>query len=82
MTRTTWIVGAAAALALSGCGGGDGGYDFINSAPNKVPANALSSPQRYTFFVGSLAATDSGEGLSLEGVTPPVTDTEEPLKLT
>ncbi len=82
MTRMTWIVGAVAALALSGCGGSDGGYDNTIIDPTKVPASALSSPQSYTQFVGSLATTDSGEGLSLEGVTPPVTDTEEPLKLT
>ncbi len=80
MTRTTWIAGAVAALALAGCGGG--GSDYISTdAPNTVPASALSSPQSYTQFVGSLPAVDNAEGLSLEGVTPPVTDTEEPLKL-
>lgn len=79
MTRKTWILGALAALALAGCGGGSD--DISADLPNTVPASALSSPQSYTSFVGSLPTIDTTEGLSLDGITPPVTDTEEPIKL-
>ena len=78
MTRTTWLALAASALMLAGCGGGTA----IGDTPsNKVAASALISPLSYTQFVGSLQITEGGEGLSMEGVTPPVTDTEEPQKL-
>ena len=80
MTRTTWLALAAGALMLTGCGGGSD-YTVDNTPSNKVPASALSSPLSYTQFVGSLTVTENGEGLSMEGVTPPVTDTEEPQKL-
>ena len=80
MTRTTWLALALGALMLTGCGGG-GGTAVDNTPSNKVPASALISPLSYTQFVGSLKITESGEGLSMEGLTPPVSDTEEPQKL-
>ena len=80
MTRHTWLALALGALMLTGCGGG--GSSAIDDTPsNKVPASALLSPLSYTQFVGSQKITESGEGLSMDGVTPPVSDTEEPQKL-
>ena len=78
MTKTLWILlGAAATLAA--CGGG-GGHD-APPASDTVPPSATASPPAYTSYVGSLPADDTGEPLRLDGVLPPVSDTDEPAPL-
>ena len=76
MTKTIWILlGAAATLAA--CGGGGGGTDAPPAA-DTVPPSATASAQAYTSYVGSLPVNDDGEPLRLDGVVPPVSDTDEP----
>lgn len=77
MTKNLLILLAAAA-ALAACGGG-GGDD--TPASDTVPPAATASPQAFTGYVGSLPADDTREPLKLDGVLPPVSDTDEPAPL-
>jgi hypothetical protein len=43
-----------------------------------VPASALASPAAFSGFVGALVPDDGAEPLGVDGVMPPVSDTEEP----
>lgn len=68
---------SAVLAAVGGCGGHDDG-PAVPPAAGTVPASALVSPAAYTAFVGQLPADDAAEPLDLDGVTPPVSDTDEP----
>ncbi len=61
---------------LSACGGGHA--DAPPLASNGVPASALVSATAFTEFVGSLAADNGAEPLDVEGIVPPVSDTDGP----
>lgn len=68
---------SALLTVAAGCGGhDDGGLEPPASAT--VPPAALASPAAFTTFVGQLPADDVAAPLGLEGVVPPVTDTDEP----
>jgi hypothetical protein len=68
---------SAVLAAVGGCGGHDHG-PAVPPTAGTVPPSALASPAAYTAFVGQLPADDMAEPLDLEGVTPPVSDTDEP----
>jgi hypothetical protein len=78
------LICAALALAgvLAGCGGGDdGNFDdtaTAEDATGKVPPSAMASIQAFVGFVGQQSPADQAEPLSLEGATPPTSETEEP----
>jgi hypothetical protein len=77
MNTRTLLTMAVTGLLLVACGGSDGpGVD-----ERLVPASATASPGAYTDYVGTRPADDTLEPLLLEGVVPPVTDSEEPLPL-
>jgi hypothetical protein len=69
---------AVAVLLLSACGGGD---DGTMPATDAVPANALVSARAFSAYTGALPANDSAEPLSLDGVEPPTSETDEPMDL-
>lgn len=79
MTNSIWSLLAASAV-LAACGGG-GGYDDTPLPTDTVPPSATASAQAYTGYVGALPADDGGEPLRLDGVLPPVSDTDEPAPL-
>lgn len=70
------VATAAAAGLMAGCG--DGPYEPEAAAtPQTVPASATASTASYTAFAASLAITETGEPLSVDGVTPPTSESEE-----
>ncbi|MDE2369882.1 MAG: hypothetical protein KGN16_13015 [Burkholderiales bacterium] len=84
-TASTLRAGLAgiAVLALAGCGGGDS-----NSLPPpmpppptaEVPASASASPAGWIAYLEALVAApaDALEPVSVDQVTPPVSETTEP----
>jgi hypothetical protein len=68
---------SATLTLVAGCGGSDDG-PLPPAVGNTVPASALASPAAFTSYVGGLPADDSVEPLDLDGVMPPVSDTDEP----
>jgi hypothetical protein len=81
------LICTALALAgvLAGCGGGDDGNvddtAMAEDATGKVPPSATASILAFVGFVGRQAPADQAEPLSLEGATPPTSETEEPQPL-
>ena len=72
----------SAALLLAACGGDDGGGAAAPpQAANEVPQSALASAEAFSRFVGSLPASDTGEGLVLRGAAAPVSNTSEPMPI-
>ncbi|MBX3642962.1 MAG: hypothetical protein KF720_07820 [Rubrivivax sp.] len=77
MNTRLFLSAATMALLLSACGGDDD--DVAMPADDAVPASALASAQAFSRYVGSLPANDHAEPLSVEGVDPPTSDTDEPI---
>jgi hypothetical protein len=79
--RTT-LAAACTATLLVACG--DNPQDAPEAPPTttgQVPASATASPRAYAQFAASLPASESGAPLSVDGVTPPTSETEAPLTL-
>ena len=78
----TWLLGAAAVLALAACGGGGGGAAQDEAAP---PASAGASSQGFLAYIAGLANRlwEDAEPRDLSNFTPPGenTDTQEPVAL-
>lgn len=68
---------AAALGLLTACGDSPYDADAPVAAAQAVPASATVSTAAYTAFAASLANTETGEALSVEGVTPPTSENEE-----
>lgn len=70
------------AVALAGCGGGgDADMPVAEDDTGRVPSSATASVQAFVGFVGQQAPADQAEPLSLQGATPPTSETEEPVDL-
>ncbi len=74
-----WSAAAALAAALAGCG--DSGSDTVtvDNGPERVPASATVSASAYTAYVAGLPAADQREPVVVDGVTPPTSETAEPV---
>ncbi|MFO1326420.1 MAG: hypothetical protein U1F56_03600 [Rubrivivax sp.] len=73
------VLGLFAAL-LAGCGGGGGNAAEAESSDARdVPSRALASPEAFSQFVGALKADDQAEPLPLGTLTPPTSDSAEPI---
>lgn len=85
--RRPWRVAAFAlgvAMLMSACGGGGGGGETPPQAgadPTAVPSSALASTQAMTSYIGTLAADDTQEPLTLGSAMPPLSETDEPVPL-
>ena len=78
--RTLWALGAACAL-LAACGGGDDGPVATNNTASGVPQSAQDSVSGLIAYLQDLignSTSDTGQPVSLEGATLPVSDTTEP----
>jgi hypothetical protein len=77
--RPLVLVGVAT-LALVACGGNDdAGYAAgMADDPGQVPASATGSAAAFTAYVGGLPTSDGAEPLTLTGLVPPVSESEEP----
>jgi hypothetical protein len=71
-----------AAAMLSACSGGAGtGTPAAPAAPaaaNEVPASATASPSAWTQYTGSLARSETDEPKSVQQLTPPTSETDQP----
>ena len=69
---------------LSACfGGGDEvPTPMPPLAEAEVPASASASPEAYSRYAGSVAASETAEPLGLDAVVPPVSETAEPIDVT
>lgn len=77
--RSLLLLGAAT-LALAACGGrDDDDTAAIADDPGQVPASATGSAAIFSAYVAGLSASDSAEPLTLTGLVPPVSDTDEPI---
>ena len=69
---------------LAACGGGGGGADSTdsNSADDgrRVPASALVSASAFSSYTGSLARTETGDGLWVNEMVAPTSESEAPLQ--
>lgn len=73
---------ASVVLLLAACGGGGGGDEpQAPQADDKVPASALASPAAWTQWAASLMASEADDAKKLEAVTPPTSETDQPLTL-
>lgn len=85
MNRTPFRTAALAcmtALALTACGGGsDDAAAPMTEEPGQVPASATVSASAFTTYALGLPARDDTEPLTLMGLVPPVSDSDEPLVL-
>ncbi len=72
----------AIAGGLSACFGGG---DVASTPPvveTEVPASASASPEAYSRYAGSVAASETAEPLGVDAVVPPVSETAEPIDVT
>ncbi len=72
------VLGAATLLAACGDDPGEAPAP-PPVAEDTVPASATASTTAYVQFVGGLAADDRAPPRRLDGVTPPTSETSEPL---
>lgn len=77
MRSMSLLLAVLAAFTLAACGGGS------DPVPNvgDIPAAAVETPTAYATYVGDLAPDDTAEPLSVEGVMPPTSETDEPAPL-
>lgn len=81
LPRPALLALVAATLALAACGDSDVVEVPQAQAPATVPASALASPQALVDWSKMQPASDSAEPLDLAGVTPPLSDSDEPAAL-
>lgn len=63
-------------VTLAACGGGGG--DEVTTG---VPGAATESPQAFSRYAAQLPADDTREPLVVSHLTPPTSETDEPLPL-
>jgi hypothetical protein len=81
--KTLNLIGATVMLvALTACGGGGGPPDTVPVADNnEVPASAGASIEAFGAYLASLAVDDTAEPKSLEKMSPPASETAEPMAI-
>jgi ABC-type glycerol-3-phosphate transport system substrate-binding protein len=76
------LIGLAMSASLAACGGGSDGQPVAGTtSTSDVPASATASATSYSLFVKSLAASETGQPLNVESVTPPSSETDAPVSL-
>lgn len=79
-TRVLLAAAAAASLGLLGaCGGG--GHDDPAQTATGIPGEATASVGGLAAFLRGLVGDETGEPFSLDGVSPPTSETAEPADL-
>ena len=80
--RSILTVALLAGLAACG-GGGDGGGGGLNTRQNgdTVPASAVASTAAFIAYLNTLPTNETEEPLNASSVTPPTTDTDEPIEV-
>ena len=79
-TKTTLLVLGTALLLVAG--GDNPDYEEAPApmaSTSDVPASALVSATAYSQFAASLAKTETGKPLEVNGVVPPTSETAAPI---
>ncbi len=80
MNTKTTLTALAAALLLAACGDSPQADDPpAQVSSSDVPASALGSTTAYSQFAASLAKTETGKPLEINGVVPPTSETADPI---
>ena len=69
-----------ASATLVACGGGSDDTP-VTATTNEVPTTATVSVAAFASYAGMLSAVDTSEPLDVSSVTPPTSDTDEPVAL-
>jgi hypothetical protein len=69
-----------ASATLVACGGGSDDTP-VPATTNEVPATATVSTAAFASYAGMLGASDGAEPLDVSSLTPPTSDTDEPVTL-
>ena len=82
MKLKTSLAALGLSLLLAACG--DSPQDVAAPAPappstGDVPNSALATATAYSQFAASLAKTETGQPLDVNGVTPPTSETADPI---
>ena len=78
---TLTAMGLSMTLLLAACG--DNPQEVPAAPPQAstgdVPASALGSATAYSQFAASLVKTETGKPIEVNGVTPPTSETADPI---
>lgn len=85
-TNQRWRVLAVCAcvglVGLAGCGSGSDAETPVPVTDDTVvPVSATASVEAFAAYAGAAVADESAEPLSLVGVDPPVSETDEPVEV-
>ena len=69
------------AAALAACGDSPSDTVVAPPASTEVPASATASTRAYATYTGSLAPSETGSPLDVSKVTPPTSESEDPLAI-
>ena len=69
------------AAALAACGDNPSDTVVAPPASTEVPASATASTRAYATYTGSLAPSETGSPLDVSKVTPPTSESEDPLAI-
>ena len=81
MNKKSSLLGALALLFLLGACGGGAKEVEVPAAVGGVPSSALASARAYADFTGSVPADERAEPIEVEPVTPPTSESDEPIDL-
>lgn len=73
------LVALVLTSGLAACGGG--GSSAAYEDPRQVPASAVASIEAFIRYLQNLAINNLGEPLDVSQITPPTSDTLEPVPL-
>ena len=81
MNTKTTLLALGTALLLAACGNNPQELPAPVPLANTgdVPASALASATAYSQFAASLAKTETGKPLEVNGVVPPTSETAAPI---
>lgn len=83
-SKLTLVLMMTASALLAACGGGGGGFEAPPAAPAGivVPPNATASVANFVNFVDTLRPSETADPLDIGSVTPPTSETDDPLSVT
>jgi hypothetical protein len=74
VARVAQLAALSAVLMLSACGGDPAAAD-----PDAIPSAPAATSMEFSQFVSKRMADDVAEPLDVEAVTPPTSESEEPI---
>lgn len=81
-TPRFWAPAVLAVLALTACGGGYDELELSPLDPTMVPSSATANATAFSNYVAGLPASESADPLVVSAVTPPTSETDDPVPVT